>query len=98
MSPATVVSVNVRQIVDSEIEHSIVMEDSRVIGINRDNGEIVWDKMVATTNDVMRRASVNPSPSTGLNSSTLSESTIVAFAARAVEHLIDNASNQEVPL
>src|SRR3984893_8527752 len=38
------------------------LPDGRVIGINRDNGEIVWDKMIAATNEFGTREFFDTAP------------------------------------
>ena len=38
------------------------LPDGRVIGVNRDTGEIVWDKMMATTNEFGTRESFDTAP------------------------------------
>ena len=40
------------------------LPDGRVIAVNRDNGEIVWDKMVAATNEFGSRERFNTAPIT----------------------------------
>jgi alcohol dehydrogenase (cytochrome c) len=40
------------------------LPDGRVIAVNRNNGEIVWDKMVATTNEFGSRERFNTAPIT----------------------------------